>query len=396
MNKRLKEILKRKQEINDILNDENRSKDINFQELEQEVRELNKEEREIKGSNFKKVNTTGVKRENFEETSLLGQTALKREDSFAEAMGVNPEERSLNPYKYFKGLATGDWTGAEEERAMATEGQSGEHNIVPTELASRIIDKAREESKLVKAGAVVYPMDTKEVTLARVKDDPTAEWKKENAPITGSTVGFDGVHLNAKTLVAKVAMSIELFEDAPNSEAIVEHVLVEALAEKMDNAAFHGKGTDNEPLGLINMTGVNKMKDVGKLESYAPLTRAVQTLRENKTADDGATFFMSPSVVGMLDRLTNTNGDPLAVPASVRESKIAMTNTLNDGNNIVAGNFDNFLIGLRKGMTLEVSRTGSEAFNNLQVIFRIYMRADFATMNEKHFVIMENVETDEA
>lgn len=40
---RIQEILARKKEINDLLKDEKRSKDVNFQELEKEVRELNEE-----------------------------------------------------------------------------------------------------------------------------------------------------------------------------------------------------------------------------------------------------------------------------------------------------------------------------------------------------------------
>src|SRR5690625_4272037 len=44
---RIQEILKRKAEINEILKDETRSKDINLKDLEKEVRELNEELEEL-------------------------------------------------------------------------------------------------------------------------------------------------------------------------------------------------------------------------------------------------------------------------------------------------------------------------------------------------------------
>lgn len=47
MNKRLEEILQRKEEIRSLLNDEG-NKNINFDEIEKELRELDEEEKEIR------------------------------------------------------------------------------------------------------------------------------------------------------------------------------------------------------------------------------------------------------------------------------------------------------------------------------------------------------------
>ena len=46
MNKRLEEILQRKEEIRSLLSDE-KNKNLNFDELEKEIRELDEEEKEI-------------------------------------------------------------------------------------------------------------------------------------------------------------------------------------------------------------------------------------------------------------------------------------------------------------------------------------------------------------
>ena len=47
MNKRLEEILQRKEEIRSLLSDE-KNKNLNFDELEKEIRELDEEEKEIR------------------------------------------------------------------------------------------------------------------------------------------------------------------------------------------------------------------------------------------------------------------------------------------------------------------------------------------------------------
>lgn len=391
---RIQEILARKKEINDLLKDEKRSKDVNFQELEKEVRELNEELETLKDeegqqegrSNFRKVNTR------IDNNQELGMRSIGKNNSISDAFKPSNEERKLNSYKYLRGLATGNWEGADEERAMATGGSSGETNIVPTSIANDIIDRSRNIAQVFNAGAEVYPMDTKEVTIARVTDDPTAEWKAENAPITDSDVEFDGVKLESKTLVAKVAMSVELFEDSPNAEAIVVHTLAESLAQKLDYASLLGTGTDNEPLGLVNTVGINKQEG-GVVESYAPISRAVQTIMTKNGTPNA--ILTSPTVVGELDRLVDNNGNPLQQPQSVQSLEMYPTNQVEDEGIAVVGDFKQLVVGMRKGMTLDVSRTGSQAMDNLQIVFRMYLRADTAVMKEQHFTVIENIEAKE-
>ena len=98
--------------------------------------------------------------------------------------------------------------------------------IVPTLWASDIIDRARNNAAVIKAGATMVPMDSKVVQIGRLTADPTASFRTEGSTITASDPTFDNVTLTATTLSALVVGSLEWFQDAPNVDEVVSEAAV--------------------------------------------------------------------------------------------------------------------------------------------------------------------------
>ncbi|NLG85329.1 MAG: phage major capsid protein [Firmicutes bacterium] len=314
--------------------------------------------------------------------------------------GIRPEELSLG--RLIRGLVVGDWKGAEaEKRAMATTPDSLGGVLVPHPLSARIIDLARAKAQVIEAGGLSVPMDSSTLKFAKVLSDASATWKAENAPITESDMTFGSIELKAKTLPALVRCSVELLEDAANLSSVVETSLAQVLGLALDKAALMGSGTDPEPLGLYNASGVNKI-DMGAngaaLTDYSPFSRAVQAVLEANGIPVAVLY--APRTAGELDRLVDSTGQPLQAPESFRNLKKYPTTqiptnltkgTATNASFAVVGDFSQILIGMRTTITIEVSREGGDAFKNLQVLIRAYLRADVAIARPNHFCIIDGI-----
>jgi HK97 family phage major capsid protein len=179
--------------------------------------------------------------------------------------GVAAWERSRNPAlfeqaedlsfgRYLRGIITQQWDP--REMRFLSEANTGT-NVVPTPLASSIIDKARNASRVVQAGAQTVPMDSATMKIARVTGDPAAAWRSEDGAITESNSTLDAVTFTARSLAFYTRVSRELIEDsAPSAESTLRNQIAQVIALELDRAALRGTGTPPEPKGILNQTGV--------------------------------------------------------------------------------------------------------------------------------------------
>jgi len=311
--------------------------------------------------------------------------------------GIKPEDLSLG--RVLRGLVTGEWSGAEaEKRAVMAEGTSSLGGVlIPAPMAAQVIDLARNQAIVFRAGASTVSMTANTLKMCKVTGDMSASWREENAAITASEMSFDSLSFTAKALAALCTISIELLEDAGNVNGLIENSIAQALALELDRAALFGSGVAPEPLGLNGVTGVQSisMGDNGAaLTGYSPFTLAMQRLYE-KNATPGS-FVFSPRTWAALEGLVDTTGQPLAAPASFAgASKLVsnqIPNTLTQGtasnaSSIFTGAWSNLMVGMRTSLTLEASRVaGADAFSKMQVMIRAYLRADVQVARPDHFV----------
>lgn len=303
---------------------------------------------------------------------------------------------------WVRAAVTGDWSGIDPEtRAMSIGTASAGGMLVPSPLSARVIDRARNAGRIFQAGATTIPMDENGLTIARVITDPTAAWKNENAAITASDMVLDSVVFTARTLLALVKGSVELFEDAQGIDGVIENAMAQALALELDRAALRGSGTAPEPRGIRNQSGVTIQSTGanGLAAAWAAFSTALETVRTNN--GDPTAIIMAPRVAGSLDRLVDTTNQPLQPPPSVAAMPKLVTaqlpvnlttGTNTDTSDAYVGQFDELLIGVRTSLTIEVSRQASDAtssaFGNLQIFVRAYLRADVQLAQPSHFVVI--------
>lgn len=351
----------------------------------------------------------------FDPRTGEGIRVLKPKDRMADLCTESSEPLSLG--KTIRGLATGRWDGAAAERqAVMNEGVGGSGGfLLPSPLSASIIDRARNLAVVSRAGAITIPMESATLGIARIASDPSVGWHSENGAISASDLTFEKVSFNAQTLAALATMSVELFEDASNIDAVATDVIGKVLALELDRACLRGSGTAPEPKGIRNQTGVTVDSTTfgtnGSVISTAAPTGAVAWdwvskqisglwgVNENPNA-----VIYSPRTAGELDLLRATTGEPLSPPGSVAAVQRLFTNqipnnltqgTSNDCSEAYVGDFSQALIGMRREVVVEVSRIANvgatSMFSTLGVAIRAYLRADFQLARPGAFRVVTGV-----
>lgn len=302
--------------------------------------------------------------------------------------------------KFMKGVVTGDWTNAALEKQMVNL-VTGSQYLIPEIWSSAIIDMARNASYVNQAGAQWSPMENRTLHIARQIDDAQLHWKAENDPIPQSSPTFDSITMSAKTLAGYVMMSVEEFEDATNIGQLVRNSLGAALALELDRVALLGSGTGQEPTGLYNYTGVQRLplgENGAAISNYNPFSQAVELIRGANGEPNAAIY--SPRTEGTLDRLVDTNGQPIRPFRSFEQlSKYATNQVPNDltvgtatnASAAFVGDWTKVIYGMRTAPMLEISRVSGDLFRNMQVAIRIYWRGDVNFTRPKHFAIIDGI-----
>ncbi|MEX0661153.1 MAG: phage major capsid protein [Balneolaceae bacterium] len=325
---------------------------------------------------------------------------LNNRASFVDVYGYQPDSPEMNWGNYLRGRIAGHTGNQSIQGPKNFMSTSSDTALVPTPLSASVIDLARNKSRIFQAGAQAFEMSSKTETIARITGDPTASWKEENASHSSSEVSTEPLTFTAKTLIASVKMSVELSEDAPNGAGVIENSISEQLALELDRAALMGSGEGAEPQGVVGYTGVQAQPVNATLDSYDPFSQAYQKVLEKNGEPTG--IIHAPRTWGQLDRLKDSQNQPLVAPASYQELQKYATNQIpvnlgtgEDESLAILASWAQMMVGIRTNIRLEVTRVASDsensAFEDLQVWVRAYLRADIQLAQPGQFVVLEGL-----
>jgi HK97 family phage major capsid protein len=308
--------------------------------------------------------------------------------------------KGLSFDRYLRGMATGDWGGADHERALAESSVGAGGALVPSPLSARVIDLARNRTVVFRAGAQTVPMTSSTLALARLTSEGTPAWKSENATITAADMVFDRVTFTARTLVRTILLSVELFEDAdPSSEDVIARSFAGQMAVELDRVALLGTGTAPEPRGVLNQSGVTLtahgangtaitnydwwLDAIGAVRAagfepnaHVQAPRSSTSLSKLKEATTNA--YLAPPA-GLLPMLTTKS-----VPINVT------VGTSTDASYVFTADWSQLMVGIRTDFTLRFLGERYLA-DNLQYAFLAYLRADVQVAQPTAFTVDSGV-----
>lgn len=355
-------------------------------------------------------------------TSIADAEASEDADREAEGRDVNnasladgevrallPEQRmaSLVPHEgpplsmrnLLRGQVFGDWKGAEgERRAMGENTGALGGFMVPDSMSASIIDLARNRTVVIPAGALTIPMPTAEMTVVKVKTDPTPAARQEHGTISESAPTFEPIRLKAVAVACMVRISVELLEDAPQAAQTVDNVIAAAMALEVDRIGLFGNGT-TEPRGLYNTDGLNSVSmgtNGATPDDYDEYLDAIAAI-ETYNGTPGAVIISPRSKRTLSGLKTGISLDKtsLTPPKEFTDLRRLVSNqipvNLTQGSattcsSSLVGDFSQMAIAPRTGLMMEATRTGgSDTFAKMQVLIRAYLRFDVAVFRPAHF-----------
>jgi HK97 family phage major capsid protein len=259
------------------------------------------------------------------------------------------------------------------------------------------IEKLRNRSAIMRAGATVLPGLSGNVTFVKQDGAGTAYWIAETpgTDVTESNLTTATVSLSPKTLMARQSVSNQLLvQSSINVDAAIRDDLAKIIALEIDRAALHGSGASNQPTGVYGASGVNTVTFGGTV-TYAKLVEMVAAIAADNADIGEMAFLITPETAAkamQVARFSSTDtplyqgtfseGQLIGYRAFV-SNQISKTLGTGSDHGILAGVMPQCLVGEWGGMSLTVDPYTLAAQDVVRLIVRSFV--DIAVRNGEAF-----------
>ena len=255
------------------------------------------------------------------------------------------------------GWATRDYT-----KGSSTQGQK---LVGVDHLADRFIDVLRARLVTAEMGATFLPGLVSDVSIPRRTAGGTAYFVAEGSNVTESTGTFDSISMSPKVMGAFSQFSYLMqLQATPEIEELIRQDFVALLAQKLDQVAINGGGS-NEPSGILQTSGIGSVV-IGSNGGSITLDKMLdlkQTVAVDNADLPSAGFLTNTKVENALSKLKDGNSAYLLNPygTEIGQQQFAgrqlmisnnVPSNLTKGSSsgvcsaAIYGNFSDLLIGL--------------------------------------------------
>lgn len=243
-------------------------------------------------------------------------------------------------------------------------------NLVANELlAGSFIELLRNRMAMMQAGVTMLTGLQGNISVPRQSSAATAYWVGEGGSPTESQQGIDQINMTPKTIGAFVDYSRRLLlQSSIDVEGMVRADIARVIALELDRAAIYGTGSANQPLGLVNTTGIGSqtITNSGTFTEYIGMETDVAVAN----ADAGSMRYIinattrgtlkSTSIVGTEPRFVYENDEINGYP-------VIVSNQL-QSNDALFGDFSQFVVGMWSGLDLTVDPYAGATAGTVRII----------------------------
>lgn len=332
----------------------------------------------------------------------------------------SPEAKEAKRFSISKFLREGmagaeALTGLEKEmseeglREMSRAGKVSERNLVIPSIVLRSIDvnnvatategkefaqvtrmsylEALQNALVCQKLGAVY-MDGLQGNVRIVKGGTaTAGWYSEADAASMQKISFSAVNMTPKRLQVLAGYTMDLLKQTSLSvDKIILNELIRAHAAGLDAAAFTGTGSNGQPTGILNTTGIGA---VVMGTNGGALTRDKLIDLETEVAQDNALFgalayVTNSKVAGKMKKTESVTGYPdwLLEDGKANGYPVAITNAIPSNltkgtasqvcSAMIFGNFNELLIGQWGGLDVIIDPFASKAKAIIEVTLFAY------------------------
>jgi len=244
-------------------------------------------------------------------------------------------------------------------------------NVVATELDSAsFIDLLRNASALDQAGATVLTGLVGNVAIPRQSGAGTGYWVSEAGAPTESQQTVDQVSMTPKTVAAFTDYSRRLMlQSSIDIENMVRRDLAAALGLKIDAAGLYGTGSNSEPLGLKNTTGIGTEDFAADAPTFAEVVAMESDVATANALLGSPVYLMNAAMRGNLKTTKKDAGSGIFLMegGEVNGYRGVLSNQVASGD-LWFGNFADLLIGYWSGLDIMVDPYTNSTSGTVRVV----------------------------
>lgn len=255
---------------------------------------------------------------------------------------------------------------------------TGSFGIDTNLMTGSFIEMLRNRTVLMGLGTTMSGL-VGNVDIPRQTGGATAYWIGEDQNAGEGTPSLGQLELTPKTVAAFTEITRRLMmQSSLDAEGIVRRDLTNAIAQAIDFAGFYGSGTNNQPRGLRNYTGINSVGFTSN-PTYAQLVQMESEIAADNADVDSMAYIMNARMRGYLKTTAKFGSGTEAViweaGNTVNGYRTEVTNQLaND--DVFFGNFSDLLIGMWGGLDLTVDPYSNSRSGAVRLV--VFQDVDFA------------------
>ncbi|MEY4055623.1 MAG: hypothetical protein RL519_958, partial [Pseudomonadota bacterium] len=153
----------------------------------------------------------------------------------------------------------------------AASGDTGGYGIATTLMSDSFIDILRNRATIMQLGTVMGGL-VGNIDIPKQVAAAQGYWIGEDGDAGETGLELGQISLSPKTVAAFSEITRKLMvQSSLDVEALVRADLAKALALTIDKAGYYGTGTDAQPLGIANHTGINAVDFADVQPTFAEL-----------------------------------------------------------------------------------------------------------------------------
>ena len=302
------------------------------------------------------------------------------------------------------------WEVLGANRAAETPGQvagtfgDGGALVGTNRLDAQFIDLIRNRSAFLNSGLTMLSGLEGNVEIPKKLGTSQYYFVGENADVANSKLTFGLVNMIPRTIGVRVPISRRMMiQSSPDVENLVRMDMAESVALGMDSSIGYGTGSNGQPLGIINTTGIGSVTlgggsskvfpanvgggthDCGDWGDYVDLE--IELAIDN--LDDGSMRYIMNSVVrGALKqtlRASAAGSDYIMTDSGqVNGYQVTVSNQMQQ-NDVLFGNFADCVVGMWSGLDVVIDPYTQSASG--QVILTVHQDFDVALRRPQSFAL---------
>jgi len=281
-------------------------------------------------------------------------------------------------------------------------------NLVSTDLLSgSFIESLENALALIQCGATILNGLNGNIAIPRQTGGASHFWLAENGAPTESSATFDQVALTPKTVGAFSDISRRLLlQGSISAEAFVRNELAMRLALAIDQAGINGTGASNQPLGIMNQSGIGSIAGGtnGAAPDWADVVDLESSIANANVAGSRFCYLTNTKVRGALKQTLLDSGsgrfvwavgdNPINGYDAVVSNQVPSNLTKGTGANLSAimfGNFADLIIGMWGGLDVQVDPYTQATKGAIRVT--AFQDCDLAVRHPESFAVMADAIT---